>query len=189
VARVTLRNDETLALLVCRSELMNGEPPWKWPKTALQRVFGDMRWEVPEILDGMDGADDVYFDRVSQIRLPHWTSGRAGLVGDAAACASLLAGEGTGLAMIEAYVLAGELRRAGENYPRALAAYDARLRPFLAAKQKTALRFRNFFAPRTTLALKARNVAVNALSLRFLAKRWLARSLHDDLELPEYPEG
>ena len=41
----------------------------------------------------------MYFDRVSQIHLAHWSAGRVAVIGDAAACASLLAGEGTGLAM------------------------------------------------------------------------------------------
>ena len=55
----------------------------------------------------------IYFDRVSQIRMDRWTKGRTALVGDAAACVSLMAGEGSGLAMAEAYVLAGELRDCG----------------------------------------------------------------------------
>ena len=186
VARVALRNDETLALLVCRTELIDGDPPPGRQKEALRRAFGDMRWEVPEILDGMDGVDDVYFDRVSQIHLPHWFTGRVGLLGDAAACPSLLAGEGTGLAMVEAYVLAGELHRADGDVARAFAAYEARLRSFVAAKQKAAFGLRGFFAPQTALALGVRNLAVRALALNFVAKRFLARSLHDDLELPRY---
>ena len=62
----------------------------------------------------MNEVSDIYFDRVSQIRMPTWTKGRVALVGDAAACASLLAGEGTGLAMTEAYVLAGESTSGGD---------------------------------------------------------------------------
>ncbi len=186
VARVALRKDDTLVLLVCRADVLGGDPPRDLRKKALRRAFGDMRWEVPEILDGMDRVDDVYLDRVSQVHLPRWSAGRVGLIGDAAACPSLLAGEGTGLAMVEAYVLAGELHRAGGDFARAFAAYEARLREFVTAKQKAALRFRGFFAPRSALALKVRNISLNALSIPFFAKRWLARSLNDDLELPEY---
>jgi 2-polyprenyl-6-methoxyphenol hydroxylase-like FAD-dependent oxidoreductase len=185
VARVALRHDETLILLACRAELIDGDPPRDRQKEALRRAFGDMRWEVPDILDAMD-AVEVYFDRVSQIHLPRWSSGRAALLGDAGACPSLLAGEGTGLAMIEAYVLAGELHRADGDVARACATYEARLRSFVTAKQKAALRFRAFFAPESAVALKVRKVAVNALSIRFFAKRFLERSLHDDLELPQY---
>lgn len=186
VARVALRNDETLVLLVCRADLIDGEPPRERQKAALRRAFGGMSWEVPAILDGMDAVDDVYFDRVSQTRLPRWTAGRVSLLGDAAACPSLLAGEGTGLAMLEAYVLAGELHRARGDSIRAFAAYDARLREFVTAKQRAALRFRGFFAPQSALAVKIRSIAVQAFSNGLLAKWLLARSLSDDLELPKY---
>ena len=185
-ARVALRNDETIILLVCRSELFEGDPTKEKQKEALRNAFGNMNWEVPEILDGMDKSDDLYFDRVSQIHLPRWSSGRVGLIGDAAACASLLAGEGSGLAMIEAYVLAGELHRANGDFARAFTAYEARLRSFVIEKQKSALRFLNFFAPESALSLKMRNIAVNALSVRSFARHFLARSIQDDLDLPNY---
>lgn len=189
VARVALRDDETLVLLVCRAELIGDDPPRERQKAALRRAFGGMGWEVPELLDRLDRSDDVYFDRVSQIHLARWSSGRVGLLGDAAACPSLLAGEGTGLAMTEAYVLAGELHRAEGDFSRAFAAYDARLHAFVAAKQKAALGFLGFFAPKTALGLRVRNLIVNALSIRFVARRFLTSSLHDDLELPRYIAG
>ncbi|HTQ03063.1 MAG TPA: FAD-binding domain [Polyangiaceae bacterium] len=185
VARVALPGGETLVLLVCRSELV-GDPPRSEQKAALRRAFGEMKWEVPAILDGMDAVEDLYFDRVSQIHLPRWSSGRTALLGDAAACASLLAGEGTGLAMLEAYVLAGEIHRARSDVARGLAAYDARLRSFVGKKQNTALGLRGFFAPQTALGLVLRNAAVNAFSIPFVAKHLVLRSLRDDFELPDY---
>jgi 2-polyprenyl-6-methoxyphenol hydroxylase-like FAD-dependent oxidoreductase len=186
VGRVALRNGETLVLLVCRSELVDGGPAGEPPATALRRAFRDMRWEVPDMLDHMDRAEDFYFDRVSQIHLPRWSSGRVGLLGDAAACPSLLAGEGTGLAMAEAYVLAGELHRAAGDFARAFAAYEERLRSFVTVKQKAAIGFRGFFAPRSVLGLRARNLVMKTLSIRFVARRLVGRSLRDDLELPDY---
>jgi 2-polyprenyl-6-methoxyphenol hydroxylase-like FAD-dependent oxidoreductase len=90
--------------------------------------------------------------------LPHWSANRVALVGDAAACPSLLAGEGTGLGMLEAYVLAGELHRADGDCARALAAYESRLQTFVSGKQKGALFFRGFFAPQTALGLMVRNL-------------------------------
>ena len=186
VARVTLRDDETLVLFVCAADRLDGDPPGDRLVETLRRVFGDMRWEVPEILDGLDGADSIYFDRVSQIHLPRWSSGRVGLLGDAAASPSLLAGEGSGLAMLEAYVLAGELHLAGADFVRAFAEYERRLRRFVAAKQRAALRLRGFFTPRNRISLGIRNLAVRALARPFLAKRLLARSLRDDFELPRY---
>src|SRR5262249_57367494 len=89
-------------------------------KAVLTHVFADVGWECPRILAALEGVDGTYFDRVSQIRMDCWTKGRTALVGDAAACVSLLAGEGAGLAMAEAYVLAGGLRRCGGGHPPAL---------------------------------------------------------------------
>jgi 2-polyprenyl-6-methoxyphenol hydroxylase-like FAD-dependent oxidoreductase len=186
VARVSLRNDETLFLLICRSECVGGDPSPGEAKEALRRAFGGMGWEVPAILDRMDDAGEVYFDRVSQIHLPHWSSGRVALVGDAAACPSLLAGEGSGLAMTEAYVLAGELHRANGDYARAFAAYETRLQTFVTAKQKTALSYRGFFAPASSFSLKVRNAAVHALAIPHLTKLLVARSFRDELTLPHY---
>lgn len=186
VARVALRNGETLVLLICQSELIGSEPPPDQRKAALRHAFADVKWEVPDILDRMDKVDDVYFDRVSQIHLPRWSIGRVALVGDAAACASLLAGEGTGLAMIEAYVLAGEVHRAGSDVGRALAAFESRLRAFVTVKQQAALRFRGFFVPRTSLGLAVRNVLINALSIPILGNRVIGGSLRDDFVLPDY---
>src|SRR5689334_643166 len=67
--------------------------------------------------------------------MPIWSQGRVALVGDAAACVSLLAGEGTGLAMTEAFVLAGERNQAHGDYRAALQRYEQRLRPLIADKQ------------------------------------------------------
>jgi 2-polyprenyl-6-methoxyphenol hydroxylase-like FAD-dependent oxidoreductase len=186
VARVSLRGDDTLALLIFRSDLVDGDPREDRRRACLRRVFGEMEWEVPEILARLDRADPLYFDRVSQIRMPQWTDGHVALVGDAAACASLLAGEGTGLAMLEAYVLAGELGRAKGMAARAEAAYESQLRAFIAAKQRAAVRFRGFFAPETSLGLHVRNAIVRLLGLPVIGPRLLAGSVGDAFALPTY---
>lgn len=182
-SRIALRDDDTLVLLVWRSELMKEGAP---PKQALHEIFGEMTWEMPELLARLDETDELYFDRVSQIRSDRWSTGRIALIGDAAACVSLLAGEGTGLAMIEAYVLAGELHRADGDLARALAAYESRLRDFLAAKQKAALRMIGFFAPKTGFGLKLRDWAVELASIPWLTKLVAGGTLRDELELPAY---
>jgi 2-polyprenyl-6-methoxyphenol hydroxylase-like FAD-dependent oxidoreductase len=65
--------------------------------------------ECPHILDELDRTGELYFDTVSQIRMQNWSRGRVALAGDAAFCVSLLAGQGSALAMISAYLLAGEI--------------------------------------------------------------------------------
>ena len=123
---------------------------------------------------------------VSQIRLDRWSRGRAVLIGDAAACASLLAGEGTGLAMTEAYVLAGELLCADGDYRRAFDTYEARLRRFVEGKQASATKLVPVFVTRTELGIWFRNLAMRTMNLRPLADLLLTRGLRDDFELPDY---
>jgi 2-polyprenyl-6-methoxyphenol hydroxylase-like FAD-dependent oxidoreductase len=153
---------------------------------VLAKVFADVGWECPAILAAMDSASSLYFDRVSQIRMPAWTKGRVALLGDAAACVSLLAGEGTGLAMTEAYVLAGELDRCGGDVAAAFARYEALLRPFLSAKQATAVRLASSFAPKTALGVRVRDAVTRLLRIPAVAEFFIGRDLRDDIVLPDY---
>ncbi|WP_314243616.1 FAD-dependent monooxygenase [Streptomyces kutzneri] len=102
----------------------------------LAEAYAAEGWEVPRLLDGMDGAPDFYFDSLSQVRMDHWSTGRVVLLGDAAYCASPASGQGTSLALVGAYVLAGELAAAGGGHVAALAAYEREMRPFVERNQK-----------------------------------------------------
>jgi 2-polyprenyl-6-methoxyphenol hydroxylase-like FAD-dependent oxidoreductase len=79
----------------------------------LHRKCAAGRWECPAVQAELDRATELYFERVSQIRMRSWSKGRVALIGDAASCISLLAGRDSALAMISAYVLAGEFADAG----------------------------------------------------------------------------
>ncbi|NUR91746.1 MAG: FAD-dependent oxidoreductase, partial [Nonomuraea sp.] len=89
-------------------------------KDLLIEAMADMKWEVPALLDGVRDAKDFYFDTVSQVHMDTWSKGRVVLVGDAAYCASPASGQGTSLAIVGAYVLAGELAKGDgtEGYER-----------------------------------------------------------------------
>jgi 2-polyprenyl-6-methoxyphenol hydroxylase-like FAD-dependent oxidoreductase len=187
VFRIGLRDDVTSFLLVFRDELLGTRPGSLGERRdALRYVFRDMGWEVPRILARLDEVDDIYFDRVSQIRMDRWSSGRVVLIGDAAACVSLLAGEGAGLAMSEAYVLAGELQRAGGDCTVAIREYESKLRPFLQSKQRAALRMTGFFAPKASWGMYLRNLATNLSGKPLLAKLFLGAAVRDDFRLPDY---
>ncbi|MEZ4548107.1 MAG: FAD-dependent monooxygenase [Thermodesulfobacteriota bacterium] len=123
----------------------------------------------------MDDTDDFYFDRVSQIQMDHWSKGRVALLGDAAACVSLLAGEGTGLAFVEAYVLAGELRRANGDYKEAFRQYEQQLQEFLKEQAKSARKMVSFFAPDNGFEMWLMRTVVSALFIPFLSKFLLGR--------------
>src|SRR5690606_12742744 len=117
-------------------------------QALLRQRLGGMGWEVPEILHRMPDARTFYMDRASQILLPSWSKGRVALVGDAAACPSLLAGQGSALAMVEAFVLAAELHRAGGDHRPAFTAYEQRLGTVVRDKQDAATGMDAAFAPK-----------------------------------------
>ena len=188
ISRFAMRDDRSLFLLVFADERLVGPAPHDdaGRRAALRSVFGRCGWETPEILRALDRAQEVYFDQVSQIEVPDWSRGRAVLVGDAAACPSLLAGEGTGLALTEAYVLAGELQRAAGDVGQAFRGYEDRLRGFVAGKQKSARQFASSFAPRTAFGIWLRNVATKLMVIPPIADRLLGDSVKDDFVLPDY---
>lgn len=123
---------------------------------------------------------------VSQIRMPRWSCGRTVLIGDAAFCVSLLAGQGSALAMIAAYALAGELLNAGGDYRHAFDAYESRLRACIGRKQQGAERFAAAFAPKTRSGLWFRNQVVRAFALPSIAKLAIGRDIADRLDVPAY---
>ena len=189
VARFALRGDRTVFLFIFVDEAMEGAPDphdLAGRKATLHRIFDGGGWECDAILAAMDGVDDVYFDRVSQIRMDAWSKGRVALIGDAAACVSLLAGEGTGLAMTEAYVLAGELHDAGGDFGTAFARHEERLRSFIVRKQDSARKFASSFAPKTEIGIAIRNLATRAMAIPALADLFVGRSIRDDFDLPDY---
>ncbi|MCY0970824.1 FAD-dependent monooxygenase [Chryseobacterium wangxinyae] len=64
------------------------------------------------------------------MKSPKWSEGRAVIVGDAAYCATPIAGKGTDLAMSGAYILAGEISTAN-SYQEAFEAYENKIRPYV----------------------------------------------------------
>ena len=78
-------------------------------KQLLAEAFAGEGWEIPRLLEAMWAAPDIYFDRVAMAQMDRWSSGRVALLGDAAYCPSPMSGMGTSLALVGAYVLAGEL--------------------------------------------------------------------------------
>jgi 2-polyprenyl-6-methoxyphenol hydroxylase-like FAD-dependent oxidoreductase len=187
-ARFSMRGDKTMFLFVFTTDHANDADPqdMSQAKATLHQVFGSAGWECPEILRRLDRASEVYFDRASQIVMDRWSDGRVALIGDAASAVSLLAGEGTGLAMVQAYTLAGELNRAGADHQDAFRRYEGRLRPIVEARQRSARAFAKTFAPKTLLGLWTRNQASKLLNIPWLAD-WAVRSeFRDDIAVPEF---
>ena len=190
LSRFAMRDDRTLFLAVFHDEYSptsSDEVGAADAKAIVRDIYSGLGWECARIVEAMNDADEIYFDRVSQIRMRRWTSGRVALVGDAAACVSLLAGEGTGLAMTEAYVLAAELAAAKGDHRAAFAAYERRMMPFLEKKQRAAARFASSFVPRPATGVGFRNIVTKLLRFGPVADWFVVRDLRDDIELPPAP--
>ena len=102
----------------------------------LRDIYQNFGWETSKILELMSGSNDFYFDSVTQVKMKSWTKGRVALLGDAGFSASPISGQGNNLAMVGAYILAGELKKAAGNYQRAFNRYNELLHPFVEANQK-----------------------------------------------------
>ena len=97
-------------------------------KELLRDAFAGMHSQVDCWLAEIDRAPAFYFDAISQLRMDRWSRRRVTLVGDAGYCPGLGVGGSTSLAVLGAYVLAGELARAGGDHLRAFAGYELQMR-------------------------------------------------------------
>ena len=187
IARFALHGDRTLFLCVfAEDDVASLERRDAVTERAYVRArLSGLGWECGEIAAALDRSDEPYVDRVSQIRMNRWTKGRVALVGDAAHAPSLLAGQGSALALIAAYVLAGELGRA-TRVEEAFARYESLLQPFMREKQQAAEGFAGSFAPKTRFGIVFRNQVTKLFKARRLAKLAFSRSLLDRIELPSY---
>ncbi|WP_410662749.1 FAD-dependent monooxygenase [Amycolatopsis sp. lyj-84] len=145
------------------------EPPFDaFRDPATQRdlvasVFAGDGWHVPLMVDTMRNADDLFFDVVSQIHLPRWSSGRVALAGDAAHAPSFLTGQGSSLALVGAYMLARELAMTADH-TEAFAAYEGSIREFVRLNQALVTDGGATMFPSTAEALEQRNAALRDLS-------------------------
>ena len=161
-------------------------------KQLLASVFASEVWEVPRLLEKMQTAPDLYFDAVSQIRMESWSHGRAVLLGDAGYCPALLSGQGSTLAMMGAYILAGELKVALGDHQRAFSQYESVFRPVVRQEQKK-VGSGDFLVPATRLGLWVRNhlgpLLVPLVPLALVASELWGELLKKPSRLKDYENG
>ncbi len=145
--------------------------------------FAAVGGEVPGMLAELPGLDDFYLDSMSQVRMRgQYTIGRIALAGDSA-YGNTLGGVGTGLAVVGAYVLAGELAVADGDHTVAYARYNEIMRRYAKiAGQSNAGRF---LAPRTAPGIRARNWFLGSRAFGLMLK--YADNAANDIELQDYP--
>ncbi|MFI7448287.1 FAD-dependent monooxygenase [Nonomuraea sp. NPDC049714] len=124
-------------------------------KELLREHFADLGWEVPRLLRELDSTPAFYFDSITQLHLDTWSRGRVTLVGDAGYCPGPAVGGSTSLAVVGAYVLAGELAAAGGEPARAFPAYEAELAAYVRRSRAFAVGVAKRLVPRSRTDLWA----------------------------------
>ncbi|MFD9242307.1 FAD-dependent monooxygenase [Streptomyces sp. NPDC059556] len=162
------------------------ELPYHHRDTTAQRrhlteAFTGDGWEIPRLLGHAADADDLYFDSISLIEMDRWSKGRVVLLGDAAHCSSPASGQGTGLALTGAYVLAGELARAGGDHRVAFARYEAHMRPGVERNQRMAEGFVKEMTVGSRWKIARRMFMVRTLP-RTPWKNLIARKIRDEIQ-------
>ncbi|KQQ36006.1 FAD-binding monooxygenase [Duganella sp. Leaf126] len=120
--------------------------------------FRAVGWRAAQLLGDVAAADNFYFDKMCQVRMPAWSRRRVALVGDAAYCPSPGAGRGGSLAIDGAAALGHAMAAAGGDHALAFQRYDAQFRPVIEPIQADAARtVRESLIPRTAEDIRARN--------------------------------
>ncbi|ALG85370.1 FAD-dependent monooxygenase [Gordonia phthalatica] len=156
--------------------------------SLMEEAFADVGWVAPQLLDQMRDADDWAYADLARVRMDRFTTGRVALVGDAGYCPTPLTGLGTTLALVGAYVLAGELGRSdGGDVASALASYERIMRPFAAGAQQLPPGGVGGYAPNGRAMIAASRFTYWAMD------RWPLRNLlapefvkADGIDLPDY---
>ncbi|AIT10218.1 oxidoreductase [Candidatus Francisella endociliophora] len=187
VARVCLDENETLVMFTLDSTAIS-----KFPETLEEKkqliltTFKDFQWETPDILARLNNVKEIYFDKVSQIRMDNWYKGRVALVGDSAACPSILMGLGSIFAIIEAYVLAGELYKAKGDHTIAFKEWQDKLKSIIDRKQKIGLTNLSAIAPEEILNKYLSTITVKISSTPVISKFIGAGIFNEQIDLPDY---
>jgi 2-polyprenyl-6-methoxyphenol hydroxylase-like FAD-dependent oxidoreductase len=124
-------------------------------KRVVRDAFRGLAPEVDRWLGELDGTPAFYFDSIAQLRMGTWSRGRVTLVGDAGYCPGPAVGGSTTLAVVGAYVLAGELVRAGGDHERAFAAYERAMRAHVVGSRAVALSAARKLVPTSRLGVRA----------------------------------
>jgi 2-polyprenyl-6-methoxyphenol hydroxylase-like FAD-dependent oxidoreductase len=160
--------------------------------SAQRRILADrfagMGWRVPKLLAGMADAPDFYFDAICQVHLDRWYRDRVILIGDAAYCSSPVSGMGTSLALVAAYVLAGELAAARGDHRVAFSRYESELRDYVKQCQKLPPGGVGGYLPHSRFAIWMRNQSMR-MTTRWPMRALIAKKMSkpDAITLKDYP--
>ncbi len=151
-------------------------------KRHLMDAYRGGAWRIPELMAAVPGASDFYMDSISRVTMDRYSKGRVVLLGDAA-YGNALGGFGTGLAVVGAYVLAGELRRASGDHELAFAHYQQHMGKY--AKVSQQVHAGKLLAPSTRFGMYVRNQMMSVATL-FKGVMMLTDYFATDIKLEDY---
>jgi len=162
-------------------------------KELLRKAFNGVGWEVPRLLSELDHTPAFYFDSITQLRMDTWSRGRVTLVGDAGYCPGPAVGGSTSLAIVGAYMLAGQLAVAGGDHTLAFAAYESEIGDYVRRSRAFAMGAVKHLIPAGQGDLRKLIVVSRAVKhLPLPLTRALTRlsntglRLHDSVKLTDY---
>ena len=188
--------DEARALFLFRSEreLEYAHRDVPRQKELLRDAFNGLHPDVDRWLDELDRTPAFYFDSITQLRMDSWSRGRVTLVGDAGYCPGPAVGGSTTLAVVGAYVLAGELARAGGDHERAFPAYERAMAEHVRGSREVALSAAKTLIPTSRLGVQGLAYGARLISaLPAGPSRALIRlttksaRLYNSMTLDDYP--
>ncbi len=166
-----LSGDEIDATYVFRSE-DRGHVPRGQRLSLLKEIYRGTGYIAERALSDVAPDTPVYFDSMTEVAMPQWHRGRVVLIGDACGCLTLLAGQGSHMAMAGAFVLTRELERAGGDHRVAFPAYQTVLAPHVEKKQRDAAMFSRIFIRSPSSWPWLRRLSIRLIFSR-LSMRWL----------------
>jgi len=160
--------------------------------TILRRTFDDVGGAAPRVLAALDDGAPMYFSTVGRVQASTWSKGRIALLGDAAFCNATFGGAGTSLALIGAYILAGELA-ATTDISSALIRYQDLMKPFIATAPRVREGVLRLANPRTRNGIRVLHagagLAASPVGKALSRLAGVANIGGDAAQLPEYPPG
>lgn len=143
----------------------------------------------------LDAVDDFYFGPMSQVQVSTWSKGRFVLLGDAAYCPTPFTGAGTALALVGAYVLAGEIKKR-THHTEAFESYEKLVRPYVeASQQRLSPRRIRLIHVKTWFGISLTHLAQKFVASDVVQKRLRpsaekrARNIADDFVFSDYSQA
>ena len=164
----------------------------KGQKQMMHDLFHDAGWQAQRVLAGMDNCNDFYMTETAQVKVKQYSKGRVVLLGDSAFCPSPIAGVGTTLAIVGAYVLAGELARHATPQ-EAFVAYEGIMRPYVEKSQKLPPGITAMACPQTKWGVyilhSVMSVVTKSGIITLLGKMPTLWGVRGGFKLPQYVTG